>query len=676
MLLGEQKRVLVSKISTEPLIPASTKLPELTFKAIIIAIILAVVLAASNAYLALKIGTTISASIPASVLALGILRFFKRSNVLESNIIQTAASAGEGVAAAVAFILPAMIVLHVWNGFSYWQTAIVSMLGGLLGVLFSIPLRRVMLNLPALRFPEGTAIGNVLITSTKKGAFLINLVLGGAAGGLISLCQGGFKFVAETLQFWSFWGSSFIGLNIGLTPATLAAGYIIGIEVGITLLTGVIIGWVIVLPLIAQHVGVNHSISAYSNAMALWSSHLRFVGVGTMLVGGVWTLVRLMKPVISGLKDSFSELGKNSQQAGNLKVLRTERDISLLWVICGSVFLSLLIYMFVANRIINISEVHYSTLYSLFIAFCTILYVIVIGFMLATVCGYFTGLIGSTNNPLSGILIIALLLLSLMYAGLFNIDAASTHVAAMVVLVATVVATIGSISNENLQDLKAGQMVGSTPWKQQVMLGIGVIVAALVIGPVLNLLFHAYGMAGVFPRPGMDPAQMLAAPQASLMAAVINGVLLHKLDWDMILIGCGIAVLVIIVDEFIKRWNFRLPALALGLGIYLPPEIITPIVIGGFISYLVKRSSRNKVNTPEDKVIQHDTHQRGILLACGMVAGSALMGVILAIPFVIMGSSDALALVPKTFAPVASVLGAIVLIALCTWFYRTARFRR
>lgn len=660
-------------LNAEPLISADTHLPELTFKAIIIAIILAVLLAAANTYLALKIGSTISASIPASVLAIGILRFFKNHNVLECNIIQTAASAGEGVAASVAFILPAMIVIGFWHRFEFWESTLASLLGGLLGVLFSIPLRRVMLNMSTLPYPEGTAVGNVLITSTKKGAFLRDLVYGGAVGGLISFCQTGLKLISDSLQFWRSWSNGVFGFAIGFTPAMLAAGYIIGVEVGITIFVGLIIGWIIVLPLIAHHVGVNLSMSAYDYSQYIWARYLRFVGVGNMLVGGIWTLITLLGPVTRGLRKSWSLIGKSIDQTGFATIPRTERDISMRWVIVGSIAISVIIFIFIAQTIAEYNLTH-SFAYLLFVTVCSILYVIIIGFMLAVVCGYFTGLIGSTNNPLSGILIIALLLLTLLYEVFFSDDVHAKSVAAVVILIATVVATIASISNENLQDLKAGKMVGATPWKQQVMLAIGVTSASFILAPVLNLLLNAYGMAGVFPRPGMDKSQMLAAPQAGIMSAIIKGILGHKLDWNMILIGCGIAVIVIIVDEFLKRRNYRLPALAVGLGIYLPPEVTTPMIIGGFLSYFIKRSIGRRY--PEDEAKKRDAFQRGILLACGMVAGSALMGVILAIPFVIVGSSDALAIVSQRFVPYATLIGILVIIALCAWFYQVCRSKK
>lgn len=644
----------------DPLIPASKTLPELTFRAIVISIILAVVLAAANAYLALKIGTTISASIPASVLALGILRFWRNSNVLESNIIQTAASAGEGIAAAVSFVLPAMLVLHIWKGFPYWESTVITLFGGLLGVLFSIPLRRVLLDMPTLRFPEGTAIGNVLRMSTKGGKSLKCLIQGASVGGLISFFQSGLQIFSDNVQLWFSTTRSIFGMGFGLTPAIFAAGYIVGPEVALSIFIGVVVGWVVLLPALSMHFASSGA-TAYDHAMDLWSNHLRFVGVGTMLVGGLWTMIRLVKPIISGLSASFQTF---RQRSASHVIERTNHDIPIFWVVLGIVFFSICVLgcvMYVIEHMQMFPNLSYAWL----LGIATMIYVVAIGFLLSAICGYFTGLVGSTNNPLSGILIIAIILLSLIYLGLLSITDGTEMLAVtgLVIIVATIMATVASIANENIQDLKAGQMVGATPWKQQVMLAIGVVVSALIIGPVLELLFNAYGMAGIYPRAGMDPTQMLAAPQASLMAAVAKGVLTHQLEWSMIFLGMGVAVLIILVDELLWRpRNRRLPALAVGLGIYLPPEVMTPVVIGGFISYLVKRA-RTAKNKSE---ANHDT----VLLACGMVAGSALMGVILAIPFSLMGSSDALAIMPARFATLAGVLGVVVFLGLCAWIYR------
>ncbi|PHQ79604.1 MAG: oligopeptide transporter, OPT family [Coxiella sp. (in: Bacteria)] len=657
----------------EPLIPASKSLPELTLKVFVFSIILSAFLAASNAYLALKIGTTISASIPASVLAIGILRFFKNSNVLESNIIQTAASGGEGVAAAVAFTLPAMVLLHIWTSFPYWEVVAITASGGVLGVLFSVPLRRVMLNLPALRFPEGTAIGNVLKASTQGTAQMKLLAQGGAVGALFSFAQNGLQVIGSQMNLWTRAGTAIIGMNIGFSPAPLAAGFIVGFEAGSSILIGFIGGWLLILPLIAQHMGGMHGTgSIYDYAMKLWSAKLRYVGVGVMLVGGVWTLVRLLKPVIDGMKVSFSSVSKMNK--GKSRTLRTEHDMSIKLVLIGTVVIAVL-FFFLVMHFLNAQHLMLAHSHLLAIAMVTVIYLVLIGFVLATICGYFTGLIGSTNNPLSGILIIALLVIGAIF--MIMVPHSNTtgegKIAGLMILITTIVATIASISNENLQDLKAGHMVGATPWKQQFILIVGVITSALVIGPVFEMLFQAYGIGGVFPHPGMDPSHMLAAPQAGLMAAVAKGLRSHQLPWHMIELGGIFAVVCIFADEYLKRFhNKRVAVLAVGLGVYLPPEITTPVIIGSLINLFV-RMAIAKVKDNKEKVAEKlDKQQSATMLACGLVAGAAIMGVLLAVPFMLLGSADALAIVPASFLPIANVIGLVGLMALVYWIWRTA----
>lgn len=658
----------------EPVVPAKVSLPELTFKVIVLSIILAAVMSAANAYLALKIGQTISASIPASVLAIAILRFFKNSNVLESNLIQTAASAGEGVAAAIAFVLPAMIFIHAWHGFNYWQTVAVTAFGGLLGVFFSIPLRRVMLNMPTLRFPEGTAVGNVLrVTSVSKDkSHIRRLVQGISVGGLMAFAQDGIQIFSDSVGYWFKSGKAIFGIALGFSPALFAAGYIVGIEVGISLFTGFVLGWVVVLPALCVHYGIPQDHTLFDSVMDVWSSKLRFVGVGVMLVGGVWTLLRLIHPVIEGIKVSFVSL---HGVGGKMKLPRTERDIPILWAFFGVLLCALLLYMFMLHFAYFVQLEHsYTPSFLMWAVFATVIFVLVIGFFLATICAYFTGLVGSSNNPLSGILILSILILGVLYFFIFK-QSTDGKVAALMVMVSTVMATCASISNENLQDLKAGQMVGATPWKQQFVLALGVIVSALIIGPVLELLFQAYGIGGVFPRPGMDPSQMLSAPQAGLMASVINGMRTQNMPWTMIIIGAIIAVLVIIVDEIVRRKNYRLPALAVGLGIYLPPSIILPTVVGGLVKFFVMRSSKT-ARTEAQLAKAEDARQSGLLMACGLVAGAALMGVILAVPFVLMGSANALAVLPASFAPLTQALGLISFLALAIWVYKISRYTK
>jgi putative OPT family oligopeptide transporter len=461
------------------------------------------------------------------------------------------------------------------------------------------------------------------------------------------------------------------GAALGFSPALFAAGYIVGIEVGVSLFTGFVLGWVVVLPALCAHYGLPHGKTLYDSVMAIWSTQLRFVGVGVMLVGGVWTLIRLIKPVMEGIKLSFVTLRGVEAKKG---LPRTERDIPIVWAFVGVLVCAVLLFLLILHfaYVQNLYAIHHYA-FLLFAVFVTLLYILIIGFFLATICAYFTGLVGSSNNPLSGILILAILILGGVYFFVFT-HHGDGKVAALMVLVTTVMATCASISNENLQDLKAGQMVGATPWKQQFVLGLGVVVSAFVIGPVLDLLFKAYGMGGVFPRPGMDPSQMLAAPQAGLMASVINGIRTQNLPWAMIIIGAIIAVLVIIVDEILRHRNRRLPALAVGLGIYLPPSIILPTVVGGMVKFFVNLSKRHaKTKAQEEKA--HDLQQNGLLLACGLVAGAALMGVVLAIPFVMMGSANALSIMPDSLSSLAHAMGLISFLALAIWVYKISRYK-
>jgi len=655
----------------QPLIPASTQLPELTFKVYVLSILLAIILAAANVYMALKIGLTIAASIPASVLAIGILRLFKNSNVLECNIIQTAASAGEGVAAAVAYVLPALVILQFWAGFPYWETTLLTALGGVLGVLFSIPLRRVLLNMPTLRFPEGTAIGNILKMTAGGAGQIRILTLGALAGAVIAFGQTGLKIAADMLPLYFSLGTGVVGLAIGFAPAPIASGFIVGIEVCLSFFVGVICGWVVLLPMLASHYGVAADLSAYQQAMWIWSKYLRFVGVGTMLVGGVWTLTRLAKPVINGLHSSWKAL--KLKKITNSVTLRTERDLPLNWVLLGIGFCTVLLLILI-TYFVHAAGLPFSHAYLAFSIAVTVVFVLTVGFLLSAVCGYITGLVGSSNNPLSGLAIVGILLLGMIYMVLFQFTHAENAIKAtvLVILIMTLVTTAATISNENVQDLKAGQMVGSTPWKQQFILAVGVVASSLVIAPVLELLFNAYGIGGIAPRPNMDVTQMLAAPQSSLMAAVAQGVLMRQLEWSMIYVGMGIGVLVILVEKyFVQPRGYSLPVLAVGLGIYLPPEIMMPVILGGVVSFIARRRLLKTVGDDRERI--HDRMQNGILLASGSVAGNSLMGVLLAVPFVMSGNSNVLSIMPAHWQSIANGLGVVALLTMCYWHYRVTQ---
>lgn len=609
-----------------------------TIKAVVLSIILAILLAASNAYLALKIATTISASIPAAVLSIGIFRLFKHYSVFECNLAQTAASAGEGIAAAVAFVLPAMIILHLWTGFDYWLTTAIVAIGGLLGVFLCIPLRRVLLSLPDLKYPEGTAIGNVLkvSTSTEKG-LLKRLLHGIFAGGAVTFLQQGLQVFTGSLSMWFKAGTTVLGMTLGFDAAAFAAGFIIGPEVCISLALGLVIGWVILIPALSHWYGIPAADNLYDSVMILWSAHLRYVGVGTMLVGGLWTLIKLIKPLTGGLRLSAVVLGRRHLVAEH------ERDIPMLGIGLGVLIFSALLFGLLAY-IFHYLNMPLSFAFTMTALMVSLFFIMCIGFLLAMICGYITGVVGSTNNPISGLVIISIILLGLIYLGLFgaHTEHNAPAIVGLIILIATVIAAVSTCSNENMQDLKAGQMIGATPWKQQIMLGVGIVAASFVVAPILELLYNAYGMGGVFPRPGMDPSGMLAAPQASLMATVATGIITHKLAWTPILLGIMIAVGVILFDELVCRryLKFRISIIGVGASIYLPSEVMTPMIIGGLVHFLLKHFSQKRTAAKNTQKAVEDAN----ITACGIVAGSALMGVILAVPFVLLNSANALAL--------------------------------
>lgn len=655
------------------LIPASANLPEITVKATLLAIILAILLGAANAYLALKVGTTVAASIPAAVISMGIFRLFKKSNVLENNLVQTAASAGEGLAGAATFMLPALIITKFWTGFNFWETMIITLLGGCLGVMFSVPLRKILLNLN-LPFPEGTAIGNILRVSAERGTQIRNLVQGILAGGILVFCQTGLQVIGSYYPLW-FRAKNFIyGSTLGVDAALFGAGYIIGIRPIVAILFGVICGWLIGVPILCLHYGITaNAASPYDAVMTLWSQHIRYIGVGTMLVAGVWTLLTLIKPVKKAL---FLTKQLDVGDEGKAKILRTEYDIPMKYVFTSVSILGILafglIFYTLSHGALNLALPRL-----ILISVVAVAGLLVFGFFSALVAGYIVGLIGSTNAPVSGLMIINILITSLLLVPLMAIGNHSVadrqFMIAMILLLVTMIGAALVITSENIQDLKAGRMVGATPWKQQLMMLIGVIVASIVIAPVMELLFQAYGMGGVFPHPGMNPQQMLPAPQAGLMAALAQGVMMHSLPLDMISVGALIGVLAIIINFFLRKTGLQLAVLAIGLGIYLPPEITTPTILGGFAHFFASRSLQKDLQSkPEAQhlPIRKKAQEQGTLFACGLVAGAALMGVFLAIPFVIKGSTDVLKIVGDKFTPMANLLGILVAIFLFVWIYR------
>lgn len=654
-------------------ISSDQNLPELTVKALILGVLLAIVLAASNAYLGLKAGTTISASIPAAVISMVILRLFKNSNILESNIVQTAASAGEALVAGVAFIIPAFLFVGYWHDFRYWDCVWIAIAGGGLGIVFSVPIRRVLLANPHLPFPEGMAIGHVLKASTDSSFGVKYLLSGGLAGAVIGFAEDGLQILADSYTKWFSVKNIVVGGGIGFSPALIAAGYIVGFGVGASMLIGVLLSWGFGVALLSY---LHPSTLAPGDFVAAVAhTDLRYVGLGAMLVGGLVMMIQLVKPIFEGLRIIIVD--KMKAQDSKVGTPRTERDLSLKQIAVGFViFLLMIFFMFQHELLANFTlPVWHSALMIAALVF----FALIAAFVFSCLCAYFSGLVGATNNPVSAmilgvvILVSFIILLGLKHTLATN-PAASVRATGLAILVASVIACSLTLNTETIQDLKAGSMVGATPWKQQLMLFIGVIASAFVIPAVMKLLFNAYGMAGVFPRPGMDPAQSLSAPQSAMMGLVVKAVFAHNLPWNFIITGGSIAIVCMLLNLFLNRRRMHIIVLAVGLGIYLPPDTTAPLIFGGLASYFVNRNAKKQEMLgspiPEEKMMQR--RQKSLMLACGMVAGAALVGVILAIPFVIAQSTSVLAIVSEKFLPVGAVLSSLITVGIVIWIYRTA----
>jgi putative OPT family oligopeptide transporter len=671
-----------------PYIPASQTLPEITGKAIVLAILLSAILAGANAYLGLKVGLTVSASIPAAVISMAILRFFRESNILENNIVQTAASAGESLAAGVIFTLPALLMLQYWQGFPFMATMAIALTGGILGVLFTIPLRRALILEADLQFPEGVATGEVLKAGTEGGEGAKYIAIAGAAGAALKLFQTGFRLVGDAAEGALTFGRSIFGYGSELGVALLGVGYIVGLNIAVLVFAGGLISWLFGIPIYTAAVSpaeldvITGGATGYDAALEVWSARIRYLGVGAMAVGGIWALVSLVKPIRDGVRSSLDAVRK-ARSGEQVELERTDRDTPINIVIWGTVAMSVpvfFVFIFIVDQqALGItSGLYWSTI------LVGMLFAFVAGFLFSSVAGYMAGLVGSSNNPISGVTIATILSTSLVLLWIlgsqidFAVDTGqATTAAATAILVGAVVCCAAAIAGDNMQDLKAGYLVGATPYKQQIMQVVGVASAALVLAPILELLFQAYGLGDIFPRAGMDTSQALQAPQATLMSSVADGVFNRNLPWAMITIGAIIAVAIIVLDKALERRGstFRAPVLAVAVGIYLPLELSVPIFIGGMVAFLAERSLRSRSETVGqdfDEVAMR-AGRRGLLFASGLITGEALVGILLAIPFAAAQSTAVLNLAPPGFEPIARVLGMVAFAFFVIWMYRVAR---
>ena len=586
-------------------------IPEITIKSVILGVLLSMILAGANAYLGLFAGMTVSASIPAAVISMGVLSLFRRSNILENNIVQTAASAGESLAAGVIFTIPALILMGYWTEFNYWEITKIASIGGIIGVLFTIPLRRALILEAKLLYPEGIATAEVLkigeasrsdnTDEAGKGLRLIGIA--GLAGGLMKVAQQGFAMWNSAIEGARSVGGAIFGAGCDLSPALISVGYIVGRNISILIFAGGFISWIVAIPIYTLTYG--YTGEPMDAAWDIWDTKIRYLGVGAMVVGGIWSLIKLFKPLLTSIQTSVRAM---ENMHGDKAVRREDKDISIRTVGFGLLFM-----------LIPVFFLYLDVIHSVGIAILLSLVMMVFGFFFSAVAAYMAGVVGSSNNPISGVTIATILFSSLLLLALLGTG--SIEGSAGAILIGAVVCCAAAIGGDNMQDLKTGVLVGATPWKQQIMQMVGVISAALVLGIVLDVLHTAYVIG----------SPVLSAPQATLMKSVAEGVFHGTLPWNMVYIGAIIGIIIIIMDVIQERKgsDFRIPVLAVAVGIYLPCSLSIPIFIGGMIAHLSDMSGAAE-----------KAKKTGILIASGLITGEAIMGILVAVPIFVTSDKD------------------------------------
>jgi len=673
-------------ITTEPLPPpvvaAESNIAEMTIKALILGALLSMILAAANAYIGLLVGLTVSASIPAAAASMGILRLFRRSTILENNMVQTAASAGESLVAGMIFTIPALVMMKAWSGYEYGPMVAIAILGGILGVAFTVPLRRALIVEARLAFPEGLATAEVLKTGGIERDHTTpadhhadtgfrRLLQAASIGAVFKFVESAVGFLAgnvATTQAWLAGKYLFLG-NINISPALIGVGYIVGLNIASLVFIGGAIGTLIGVPLnwafnhegIMAAAGIDPSTAWSQLDSSQWGAlagqswqDCRRVGVGAMMVGGLWSLISLAKPLLEGVRSSMHAY--RATRDGGPAALRTEFDTPMNFVLLV-VLASVVPLFFVFN--FALADYPQRLLIS---AVMTVL-MLVFGFVFSSVAGYMAGLVGSSNNPISGVTIATVIVSALILLQLMgNEGMAATLGPIAVMYLAGLICSAAAIAGDNMQDLKCGHLVGATPWRQQLFQVIGVVAAAIVIPLILQLLDNQYGIGRPSPNPNAIPNSVLAAPQAGLMQALAGGIFGAGIQWNFIMMGFALAVVLIILDKVqeARGSSFRFPVLAVAVGIYLPLGLSVPIFIGGIIAWQVKKKSRGL--DPAQWVRRESL---GLLVASGLITGEALMGVLVAL---LAGAGLALPMMTG-FAP-APILALLGLGAIIIYQYR------
>jgi putative OPT family oligopeptide transporter len=635
-------------------------LPELTARAILLGGLITLAFTAANVYLGLKVGLTFATSIPAAVISMAVLRQFKSSSIFENNIVQTVASAA-GTLSAIIFVLPGLVMIGWWHGFPYWMTMAATGLGGILGVMFSVPLRRALVTGSDLPYPEGRAAAEVLLLGDKSRggndeenrqgllAITVNTI---ASAAFFALSQT--RLVVDEAALYFRVGAGATGVSTSLSMALFGVGHLVGLSVGAAMLAGIIVAWVVLVPLLTAVAG--GADSAQHAAQSVFHTDIRFFGAGVIGVAALWTFSRILGPIVSGLRSAMAASSARAQ-AHVLPLAERDLPIKIVGAVIALVLglIAVLLWQFIAGG--TLAE------YAPVLITATLAYVLVAGVVIASITGYMAGLIGASNSPISGVGILAVVAAAFMIMAVIGraTDPAQSNAMVAYALFATgIVFGIATISNDNLQDLKTGQLIGATPWRQQVALVFGVLFGSLIIPPVLSLLNTAYGFSGTLG----SGSNALAAPQAALISALAQGVLGGQLNLRMIEYGALFGAIVIAVDALLGRsGKMRLPPLAIGLGIYLPMGATLPVVIGAVTGHLYDQWA-DRTARPEF------ARRTGVLMATGMIVGESLFGVIYAGIVVASGRGSPFALVGDGFARVALIGGVLIFFGLIALLYR------
>ena len=635
---------------------------ELTVRGLVLGILITTIFTAANVYLGLRVGLTFASSIPAAVISMAILSLVRDSSILENNIVQTVASAA-GTLSAIIFVLPGLVIVGWWTGFPFWTSALICVSGGVLGVLFTIPLRRALVTTSDLPYPEGVAAAEVLkVGSGRRGETkdesgearegLTAVILGSVASAGLAvfaatrIAAGGIQsYVALSARVAS-------GYDIAFSLALLGAGHLVGLSVGMAMLTGLLIAWFAGVPILTYLQPAPAGVDLLTHANIIWRQQVRFIGAGTIGVAALWTLAKLAKPVVGGLVATIAS--SRATATGDER----DKDLGPGWIV-GLTVACLVLAGWLSIRFVAGTPLAAD---SASLTAFAVTFVLLVGFLIAGICGYMAGLIGASNSPISGVGILSIVTCAAILL-LFVAPATETRPAlvAFALFVTAIVFACATISNDNLQDLKTGQLVGASPWRQQVALIVGVGAGALVIPPVLNLLARAYGFAGAA-NVNVVAANPLPAPQATLISALAQGVIGGNLDWKMIGVGALVGLAIIAIDEALgAAKRLRIPPLAVGIGIYLPMSATFAVVVGAVIGHWYNRRAE-RMRAPER------AERLGVLVASGMIVGESLFGVLNAGLIVGFSNEAPLALVPADFGP-ANLLGVAAFVTLIALLY-------